>query len=308
MAVTVKTAFRLKVIPLPIAQLLITRPLTDAERKHEKYHQIAASMKVLGLVEPVIVHPQGRGKYRVLDGRKRVTILLDEGAQTVACVISTDDESFTYNHRVNYLSTVGEHQMILKALRHNTEEDIAKALNVDVSVVREKRNLLNGICPEAADVLKASRVAPGAFVNMRKMKPVRQVEAAELMLAANNFTARFAQALLMGTSDDMRIEPQRQDRRYISPAQRAHLAHETDALLRKAKAVEASYGTNLLNLSVCLRYVESVVGNQAARRFLDARYPELLREFQAIGASQKRGLAPDNQPERRTMGSSGKRG
>ena len=167
--------------------------------------------------------------------------------------------------------------MILKALRHNTEDDIAQALNVDVAIVRKKRNLLNGVCPEAADVLKASRVAPGVFVNLRKMKPVRQVEAAELMAAANNFTARFAQALLMGTIDDLRVEPQRQDRRYLSPTQRAHLAHETEALLRKAKTVEASYGTNLLTLSVCLRYVDSVISNQTARSFLDARYPELLR-------------------------------
>ena len=308
MAIPVKTAFRLKVIPLPITQLVITRPVTDAERDHEKYHQIAASMKVLGLVEPVVVHLQGRSKYRVLDGRKRVTILLDQGAKTVECVISTDDESFTYNHRVNYLSTVGEHQMILKALRHNTEEDIATALNVDVDVIREKRNLLNGICPEAADVLKASRVAPGVFLSLRKMKPVRQIEAAELMLAANNFTARFAQALLMGTSDDMRLEPQRQDRRYLSPAQRAHLAHETDALLRKAKAVEATYGTNLLTLSVCLRYVESIIGNRAARRFLDAHHPELLRELQAMGAPQKRGMTRSDQTVDGPAGSSRKCG
>ena len=70
MAVRVKTAFRLNVISLRIAQLVITRPITDIERKHAKFQQIAASMKVLGLVEPVIVHPLGRGTYRVLDGRK----------------------------------------------------------------------------------------------------------------------------------------------------------------------------------------------------------------------------------------------
>src|SRR5689334_7609351 len=109
----VKAAFSPSVMPLRVSQLVITRPLTDADRKHRKYQQIKASMNVLGLVEPVIVHPMSHGKYRVLDGRKRVDILRDQKGSTANCVISTDDESFTYNHRVNYLSTIGEHQMVL---------------------------------------------------------------------------------------------------------------------------------------------------------------------------------------------------
>lgn len=278
----VKTAFQPALVLLPLSRLVITRPVTAFERNHAKYKQIAASMKVVPIVEPPVVYPLGHGKYRVLDGRKRIDILIEQGAATVECLVATDEESFTYNHRVNYLSTVGEHQMILKALQHNTEEAIAQALNVDVAVIREKRNLLNGICPEAVEVLKARRVAAGAFPALRKMKPVRQVEAAELMVASNNCTARFARALLTGTSDEMRIEPHRKDRRYITPAQRAQLARETDKLLRNVKAVEATYGTNLLTLSVCMRYVEKLIACQAVRDFLNAGHPDLLRELQSI--------------------------
>lgn len=284
MATPVKAAFRPTVVLLPLAHLVVTRPLTAFERNHAKYKQIAASMSVVGIVEPPIVYPMGHGKYRVLDGRKRIDILIELKATAVECLVATDDESFTYNHRVNYLSTIGEHQMILRALQHNTEEAIAEALNVDVAVIREKRNLLTGICPEAVEVLKARRLASGAFPALRKMRPVRQVQAAELMVASNNYTARFAKALLMGTSDEMRIEPQRRDGRYITPAQRAHLAHETDVLLRNVKTVEATYGTNLLTLSVCLRFVDKIIRNQAVRSFLKTRHPDLLRELQSITA------------------------
>jgi ParB-like chromosome segregation protein Spo0J len=284
MSVPVKTAFRVKVVPLPLSHLFLARPVTDTERSHEKYKQIAASIKAIGIVEPPIVHPLGQGRYRVLDGRKRIDVLTERGSTTVDCIVASDDESFTYNHRVNYLSTIGEHQMILKALVHNSEEAIAQALNVDVAVIREKRNLLNGICPEAVEVLKARRVAPGAFSALRKMRLVRQVQAAELMVASNSYTARFARALLMGTTDEMRIEPQRNDRRDITPAQRAHLVHETDMLLQNAKAVEAGYGASLLTLSVCLRYVERVIHNRPVHDFLDSKHPDLLRELESITA------------------------
>jgi len=117
---------------------------------------------------------------------------------------------------------------------------------------------------------------------LRRMKPVRQVQVAELMVASNNYTKRFAQALLMGTSDDMRVQPPRQDRRDITPTQRASLAQETDMLLRKAKSVEATYGKNVLTLSVGLRYIEKLVLSQSVRNFLTARHPELFAEFQAL--------------------------
>jgi hypothetical protein len=284
MSVPVKTAFRAKVVPLRLSRLVVMRPVTDTERSQEKYKQIAASIKAVGIVEPPVVHPLGQGKYRVLDGRKRIDILAEDRTATVDCIVANDDESFTYNHRVNYLSTIGEHQMILRALQHNSEEAIAQALNVDVTVIRDKRNLLNGVCPEAVEVLKARRIASGAFSALRKMKPVRQVQAAELMVASNNYTARFARALLMGTTDEMRIEPQHHDPRYITPTQRAHLVHETDMLLQKAKAVEAAYGANLLTLSVCLRYVERVIRNRAVHDFLDSKHPDVLRELESITA------------------------
>jgi hypothetical protein len=125
----------------------------------------------------------------------------------VECLLSTDDEAYTYNRRVNYLSTVSEHHMILRALEHNTEAQIAEALDVDVATIREKCRLLNGVCKEAIEILKEKRVNPKAFSVLRKMKPVRQVEAAQLMVASNMFSGRFAAALLAGTRDELLVSP-----------------------------------------------------------------------------------------------------
>ena len=51
----------------------------------------------------------------------------------MVCLVSTDDEAFTYNKRVNRIAIIQEHRMILKAIERGVpEERIAKALNIDV--------------------------------------------------------------------------------------------------------------------------------------------------------------------------------
>jgi hypothetical protein len=56
---------------------------------------------------------------------------------------------------VNRIATIQEHVMILKTIKSGvSEERIAKVLNVDVGSIRKKRDLLDGICKEAAEILK----------------------------------------------------------------------------------------------------------------------------------------------------------
>ena len=71
--------------------------------------------------------------YLLLDGHLRIEVLRDLGHTEVECLISTDDEAFTYNKRVSRLSAVQEHRMIAKAIERNVPKDkIARALNINV--------------------------------------------------------------------------------------------------------------------------------------------------------------------------------
>ena len=93
-----------------------------------KYKQIRASLEHIGLIEPLAVFPQGEERYLVVNGNLRLHILRELGHQTVRCIASLDDESYTYNKRVNALSPIAEHFMILKAIANGvTEERIAVA-------------------------------------------------------------------------------------------------------------------------------------------------------------------------------------
>jgi hypothetical protein len=287
---SVKSAFRPHVIPLDTKLLLPLRELDAGERNHQKYKQIAASIAVVGVIEPLVVFPLAGGRYRVLDGVKRLDILMQRKVTRVECILATEDEGYTYNRRVNYLSPVGEHQMILRALEHNSEERIAKALNVDVATIRQKRELLAGICKEAVHILRDRRVTAKAFSTLRKMKPIRQVEAAQLMVASNMYSGRFTQALLAGTKDAMLTNPENErPKKSVTAEQRMRMERETENLIRDLKVVEQSYGTEVLTLSVACKYLAGVLANVRVRYDLEQRHPEILREIESVIATADSG-------------------
>lgn len=286
MSTSVKAAFRPDIVVLEIARLTPLKEVGPAIRRDQKYKQIAASLEHVGLIEPIVVFSAGRGRYLVLDGHKRLDILKARGVTEVQCLLATDDESYTYNRRVNYLSPIGEHHMMLKALTHGVgEERMAAALDVDIATIRRKRNLLNGICAESVEILKDKRVSPNTFAVLRRMKPARQIEVSGLMVAASNYSRRFAQALLLGTrADFLNGGPQPRVAKGVDPTQKAMLEQETDTLLKEFKTVEKSYGADILTLGVCCRYLERMLANVRIQKYLSKRYPEILLQLQQLVA------------------------
>jgi len=187
----VPLAFDLQGIIVPITSIFPLKQIKPTMVATQKYQQVLASVREFGIIEPLIVFPQDgtSGSFLLLDGHIRLAVLRQIGETHARCLVSTDDETYTYNKRVNRMATIQEHQMILKATRHGvSEERIAKVLKVDVASIRNKRDLLNGICKEAAELLKTKHVSVGVFSVLRKMKPMRQIEVVELLLATTNFS------------------------------------------------------------------------------------------------------------------------
>ena len=82
-----------------------------------------------------MIHPQKGmpGKYLLLDGHMRHHALKELGEAEADCLISTQDESYTYNARVNRLNPIQEHKMIMRAVKTGVQpERIAAALNLPV--------------------------------------------------------------------------------------------------------------------------------------------------------------------------------
>src|ERR1700733_5165684 len=206
---TVTMAFEETELQIAIADIQPLKLISEAAKNTCKYAQIAASIREVGVVEPPVVARDRAepGKYLLLDGHLRIEALKDMGNTDVVCLISTDDEAFTYNKHINRIAPIQEHRMILKAVERGvSQERIAKALNVDVQNIRRKRHLLDGICAEVAEILKEKHIAIQTFAELKKMAPLRQIEAAELMVAMNKYTIGYAKSLLAATPQAQLVE------------------------------------------------------------------------------------------------------
>lgn len=287
----VKAAFEGAPMRLAISDIQPLRLVTPTIKGSVKYAQIVASIREVGIIEPPVVARDraAPGKYLLLDGHLRLEVLKDTGKEDALCLIATDDEAFTYNKRVNRLAIIQEHRMILKAIERGASEDrIAKALNIDVKTLHHKKRLLSGICAEAVDLLKDRHVPVSVFWVLRKMMPMRQIEAAELMIAMNKYTTNYGRSLLAATAQDQLIEkPKSKVVKGLTPEQVGLMERESANLDREFKMAEQSYGTDHLDLVLAKGYLGKLLGNARVVRYLAQHHQEILSEFQKIAEMER---------------------
>ena len=106
----VRLAFERSTKLVSLSSIQPTRQLGRDIRKSHKFLTILASIRELGLVEPLAVHHEPGSQseepvYILLDGHLRLEALKVLGATDAVCLLSTDDEGYT--ERVNDFDTPG---------------------------------------------------------------------------------------------------------------------------------------------------------------------------------------------------------
>jgi ParB-like chromosome segregation protein Spo0J len=280
----VKISFEQQVRAVPLDRILPSKMLSAAVIESAKYKRIAASVAEVGLVEPLVV-ADGRSSeaFTLLDGHVRLSILKERGASEARCIVAKDDEAFTYNKRVNRLATIQEHYMIVRAMERGvSEEKLARALNVDVDAIRTRRHLLNGIHDDVAELLKDKPVGIHAFQKLRKMKPIRQLEVAELMISANNFSANYARALLVTTKTVDLLKPDAKAVKGVSAEQIEKMERELAAVSEDFHELEAAYGDDTLVLVIAAGFLERLLSKRTIENFLASSHVEILETFRSV--------------------------
>jgi len=207
----VRLGFEGRRVEIPIDSILPIWQVKPADQCFGKYRAVLASIRAIGLVEPLVVFPNkgAKGTFLLLDGHLRLKALKELGHTTVFCLLALDDDAFTYNDKVSRLSLIQEHRMIMKALDCGvTEEQIAKALDIDVKKIARGKNLLEGLHPEAIQILKAKPITERALHILKQVEALRQIEMAQLMVSGCNFTFAYARALLVGTAQEQLLKPE----------------------------------------------------------------------------------------------------
>ena len=293
----VKLGFERESVIVPITQLVPLKTLRPGTKESKKYSQVVRSIRAIGLVEAPVVapDPQRSGTYFLLDGHLRIEALKDLGILEVECLVSTDDETYTYNKKINRLVPIQEHRMIVRAVERGVPEDkIAEALGLEVTSVKRRSRMLDGICPEAVELLNDSPCALAVFDLLRRMAPIRQVEAAELMVGQGNFTAIFAKALLAATPERLLVETRKKpsdEASAVTAEQIARMERELASLQNQVKSIEDTYGLDNLHLTVAKGYVAKLIANTRVVRWLAQSRQEYLTEFQGIAEIELIGTA-----------------
>ncbi|WP_459198407.1 plasmid partitioning protein RepB C-terminal domain-containing protein [Ralstonia pseudosolanacearum] len=273
-------------LAVPLPRILPSRRTPAGLTSTRKFKQILSSIDEVGLIEPLTVTAvdQQSGNHILLDGHIRLLALRDLGHDNASCLVATDDEAYTYNNRINRLSTIQEHFMIRRAIERGVSlERLAKALSVDTTQIVKKMNLLEGLCPEAVDLLRDRQFSTELVRALRKMKPTRQVECVELMIAANNVTVAYAEALLVATPAARLVDGKKPAKLTgVTHEQMAKMEREMSNLQEQYKIVEQTYGQDVLNLVLAKGYLVKLLECEPVLTYLCQHQPDLVPEFESI--------------------------
>jgi ParB-like chromosome segregation protein Spo0J len=88
----IKIGFEYATIDLSLDRIIPIKIVAPVIRNSQKYQQILASIREVGIVEPPAVTPdkQAKGRYILLDGHLRIEALKEIGEKQVTCLLSAD--------------------------------------------------------------------------------------------------------------------------------------------------------------------------------------------------------------------------
>ena len=271
-------------LDIPLIRL---RPLRERKVSKREFNRILGSIKAVGLIEPLVVYPEG-DDYVILDGVQRYRALLELGVEVAPCILGPQREAFTGNRMVNRVSPVQEHRMIEKSLEEVDEASIAAALGITTIGHRLKKALLKRLHPDVAaafDQGKINRVCAREFTHVR---PARQKEILDAMAGYKDYSTAFVRTLVVKTPPHQRDTSRRKNNPWDRSAQRRN-----DLLKQLADAEQKhdfysrlykQYTIDLLRMAI---YVRTLINNTRVREYLQARHPAVVAQFEAIIAEAR---------------------
>jgi len=281
----IKYCFENKCVDIPVDVLAPSKQLPANVKISQKYKQIVLSVRALGLVEPVVICFKDSGKIiKILDGHLRVEALRELNIPTASCIISPDEESYTYNKHVNRLSVIQEQKMLRKAVEAGVpSEMLSAALGITPAILTARFRLLDGICEEVVALLADKHVPRALFEVLKKMKPARQLEVINIMTTLNRFTRKFALSMLQGSSAEQLVNyknskmEKRDHKASIERLEREMAAVQIDT----EKLIE-DYGGNNLKLVIIKSHINKILDNAKILHWLMDNNSEFLTQLKKL--------------------------
>ena len=270
--------------PINARDLPIIKLVPRNRRKTDKRYsrRIEASIRAVGLIEPLVVYPLG-DQYEILDGCRRYLILLEMGVETVPCLIGNEREAFTGNRMVNRLSSAQEMRMLRKSLEELDEKTIADALGMTGIKYRLNQGLLKKLNPTVAKMFESGKITKSCALELAHVKPDRQDEIMKLMESCNDYSVTFAKGMVMKTPSGRRAKANGTKTPWTHAAEKKNdllkRLHEAEQQQDFYSGLYRQYTTNLLKLVI---FARSLVSNPRINEYLQEHYPDQLKLFNEI--------------------------
>jgi hypothetical protein len=138
-----------------------------------------------------------------------------------------------------------------------------------------------GICADAKGILAPTRICLTTLKVVARMKPIRQVEVARLMLAADCYDTAYALALLGGTEESLLNGWRSYPRIPMGAKQRNVVSCEISTLADQLGKLKLT-GTDLVTLLISCLYAERLLANQRIKKYLERNWPEIYRDLEDV--------------------------
>ena len=149
--------------------------------------------------------------------------------------------------------------------------------------IRERQNMLRGIAPEAVELLKEKMIGIQVFGLLRKMKPMAQIGAVEMMISANRYTVAYTKVLLASMQPEKLVLPEKQTvLKGVSPEDIARMEREMERLQQQYRNVEENLGDTMFTLVVAKGYLTKLLKNDTIADYLNRHHGSMLGETRTV--------------------------
>ena len=275
---------------VPIDNLV---PLQKRKAKNQGYRKILASIKAIGLIEPLCVFEEN-GRFVILDGYLRYRACRELGVATVPCLILPTKEAYTPNRMVNHLSAKQEKRMLKQSLETIDEKTLSKALGLASIKQRLKRN--RQLHPEVVAALDQECIPPGLGTcarELRYVKPEYQPVILKEMEKTGDFSPAYARTLILRAPDSMKNPKGTSKAPWNRRAeQKKELASKLEEAGRRYDFYADLYRQYVADLLKLCMYVRKLITNPPIASYMRSHHPELFGRFQEIIFETEGKVAP----------------
>lgn len=266
---------------IEIANIQPLRRLSTHERRSIRFRQFVVEVGRTKTTDPLEVTPDRArpGVFLLLDGLRRHEALRTAGVKTITCTVNRDLGTISLNRRINGLSLIHQDEIIRTSLANGMPAArVQTALKICAKSLHQRLYLVGNLCDEARALLRDYPMSIHGVAMFSHMTPARQVEAAELMIAMNDFRAYFARLLLAATPADKLMRSKRSKMFWgVSKEAQQRIATKSDVAERRFRIARQTYAADQFALTVAKGYISKLLRNDKVAGYL-ARYKPVTRD------------------------------